>query len=239
MTLTHHDAMKRTDRLWADLVEQSARVQMLTDSALNALFVGDLSTARWVIEQDDAVDRVDLAIERASVALLCDITRWNVALDQSQMRRLLTIVKVNNELERAADLACAAAQRTGALADVLTRDGVKIPPAVSVIANSVIGILRDVSKSLMRSDEVLARVVLQSEHTVEAFKEKIQRDNQDAIARGAMKADLAFLLHEVANVCERIADHATNIAEQVIYLQSGVIVRHTESAWTEVHVSGE
>lgn len=102
------------------------------------------------------------------------------------------------------------------------------------MANSVIGILRDAVGSLMTNDPQLAKVVLQSQHTVTAFKAAIVRDAEEKIAKGKMQVDAAFVLHEVANLCELLADHCTNIAEQVIYLTTGSIVRHTTTSWVEV-----
>jgi phosphate uptake regulator len=77
-------------------------------------------------------------------------------------------------------------------------------------------------------------VVLQSEDAVEAFKAAILQDAERQIAAGAMPVDFAFALHEIANECCRMADHCTNIAEQVIYSLSGAIVRHTDAGWVEV-----
>jgi phosphate uptake regulator len=69
--------------------------------------------------------------------------------------------------------------------------------------------------------------VLQSQHAVTAFKAAILRDAEEKIAKGAMGVDFAFRLHELASQCELMADHCTNMAEQVIYVTTGAIVRHT------------
>lgn len=230
MATTPQGFEKRLGRLHADVVDQGRRVGMLLEAAFDAAFARNEGAADRAIAQDDNIDRVDVAIERASVQLLNDATNEGCALSEAQLRAVLTIVKINNELERVADAGCRIAEQVD---DFLTVRG-EIPETFRVMANSVVGILRDAVRAYDRSDAVLARVVLQSENAVEAFKAAILRDAEERIAQGGMSVDFAFALHEVANQAERMADHCTNIAEQVIYSVTGAIVRHTEGCWVDV-----
>ena len=108
------------------------------------------------------------------------------------------------------------------------------PETFRVMANSVVGIMRDTCTAYSRSDATLAKVVLQSEDCIEAFKVAILKDAESRIAQGSMHVDFAFTLHEIANECCSMADHCTNIAEQIIYSLTGAIVRHMEGRWVEV-----
>ena len=223
---------KRLDRLRADLVEQGRRVQSLVDSAFEAVFNRDIELADRVIEQDNVIDRVDVDLERASVKLLSDATvpDSTTSVSHADIRTLLTVVKVNNELERIADLAVDVARRVKSLA----MGTGEMPDTIRVMSNSALGIIRDVIRALEQSDANLAAVVLQSEDAVETFKDAILRDAEERIAAGELGLDEAFLRHEIASLCERMADHCTNIAEQVIYSATGKIVRHTDGRWEEV-----
>lgn len=226
------DFATRLGHLRADLVEQGRRVQSLVEAAFESLFDRDPQAASRVIGQDDIIDQVDVDLERASVKLLSDATgsHGDASVDQTHVRTLLTVVKVNNELERIADLAVNVAR----CVESFPADSKGMPKTFRVMSNSVVGIIRDVNRALDRSDPDLALVVLNSEDTVESFKKAILRDAEEHIAAGDLGVDEAFLLHEIANLCERMADHCTNIAEQVIYSATGKIVRHTDGRWEEV-----
>lgn len=230
MPTTPQGFADRLEGLKGALVEQGQRVQTLLEDAFAATFDKDEERAAEVVDRDDEVDRVDVEVERAAVTLLTDATNEGAKLDAHQLRTILTIVKINNELERIADGAVAIAER----AQTLARLGSAIPTTFQVMANSVVGILRDTNRSFQRSDPALARVVLQSEHTVEEFKAAILQEAERRLASGDTPVEFAFALHEIANECCRMADHCTNIAEQVIYLVSGAIVRHTDGKWVEV-----
>lgn len=239
MPTTQAEFSGRIVRLRADLVEQGRRVQSMVEGAFDALFTLNAAKAADVLRQDDIIDRVDVELERACVGLLADATRETRSLGEVELRQVLTIAKINNELERIADVAVDLSEllhtRDGAGTEPPGKNGrPPIPDTFRVIANSVVGILRDTTTALQKQDAALAKLVLQSQHAVTTFKAAIVRDAEKAIAAGKMPVDFAFLLHEVANLSEIIADHCTNIAEQVIYVTTGAIVRHMEAAWVEV-----
>ncbi|MFG0242504.1 MAG: phosphate uptake regulator PhoU [Phycisphaerales bacterium JB054] len=221
---THLDAISKT------LVEQGHRVAGLYESACDAVFSMDVQAARAVVDADDEIDSVDLEIEQRTVALLGEVASRAEEVSAGELRRMLTIVKVNNELERTADAAAAIA----ALAPQFAEIGIALPDTLRVLTNSVAGILRDITRSIERGDPRLAKAVLDAEDTVEAFKSQLLRDAERGIAAGEVSVDYAFAVHELTNQCERIADHATNIAEQVIYVKTGAIVRHTDAGWIEL-----
>lgn len=220
----------RLERLRADLVRQHDRIRALLESCFEAVFARDPARAARAIALDDEIDRVDVEIEKAAVQLLTDATHENARLEPAQLRAVLTIVKVNNELERIADCGVAIAERA---TDFREMSGT-IPETFQVMANSVVGIIRDTSLAFERSDAALAKVVLQSEDCVEAFKAAILKDAERKLGSAMMQVDFAFALHEIANGCCKIADHSTNIAEQIIYAVTGAIVRHTDAGWVEV-----
>lgn len=221
---------QRAESLRADLVAQGRRVQSMLEASFLALFDRNPERATWAIREEDSVDAADVTIERACVALLTDATRQGAELGEQQLRAVLTIVKVNNELERVADVASEiAAMTTRGIAGATA-----FPDTFRVMANSVIGILRDTNAAVHGNDTNLANIVLQSQHTVAAFKDAVLKAAEQQLANGAISTESAFLLHEIANQCELIADHCTNIAEQVIYLITGAIVRHMESSWVQV-----
>lgn len=221
---------ERIESLRVSLFEQGRRVQALLELAFNGLFQRDIEQAKRCVEADDEIDRVDVELERAAVALLSDAVKQGASLDHDQLRMVLTIVKCNNELERVADCAVEIAELAAHMRSLAS----PLPDTFRVMANSSVGILRDTCACIQKKDALLAKVVLQSQHAVTAFKDAVLRDAEERIAKGQMSVDFAFRLHEVATVCEVVADHCTNMAEQIIYSTTGAIVRHTEAKWIEL-----
>jgi phosphate transport system protein len=223
----------RIDRLKTDVVSQARRVLGAVETAFDAVFSSDPRKAELVVQGDDDIDNVDVAIEKSAVQLLADATRENAALDTRELRVVLMLAKINNELERIADAAVDVCELIRPVAEA-GANARSYPDTFRVMANSVIGIVRDTGSAVQRGDPRIAKVVLQSQHAVTAFKAAILRDAETQIASGKMPVDFAFRLHEIASQCELIADHCTNISEQVIYAETGAIVRHMESRWVEI-----
>lgn len=222
--------VRRIDRLRADLLEQGRRVGAMLEQSVEALFERDDEKGRRVVEADEVIDRVDVEVERAAVRLLRDVAQTVAAVDDDQLRMVLTIVKINNELERIADAAVEIAQMRREVGDS------DLPGAFRVMANSVIGLVRDTNRCFEALDTALARRVLSSDETIDEFERMILRDTQRALAAGEIEVDAAFALHAIAARLEIIDDHCSNIAEQVIYVATGAIVRHQDGQWSEPRV---
>ncbi len=235
MPTTTERFVNTTASLRDELVGQGRRVQAMVDAAFEAIFLASSDRAAWVVAHDDIVDAVDVALERSCVELLTEATGSGAQLSESQLRLVLTIVKVNNELERTADVAVELAEMVLSSKVMAGNGGQCLPDTFRVMANSVLGIVRDVNSSVEQLDPALANIVLQSQHAVTAFKDAVLRSAEIKLARNEMTADFAFSLHEIATACEIIADHCSNIAEQVIYLTTGAVVRHGHSSWERVH----
>ena len=219
--------MSTFDSKLAELVQtlnaQGKTVLKATLAAVEAFFDGDSEKASRVVRDDKAIDRVDVEIELESIELLAMGETNPYAL-----RSVLTIVKVNNELERIADCAVN-------IAECIPEDFNSIremPQTFRVMANSVIGMIRDANRSLQDRNPELARQVLLFDDTVDKFRKGILMDAQSKLAKGIFDVDFAFGLISVTKALERMADHATNICEQVIYLETGQTVRHNPDGWS-------
>jgi len=214
---------QRLDRLHFDIVQQGQRVEGMVERAFESVFDADRAKAEQVVRDDDYIDRVDIEIEKAAVELLT-LGERNAA----QIRMVLTIVKVNNEWERIADLGAGVAD----LVVLVSQCKECFPPTLRVTVNSVIGMIRDANLSMRDLDSSRARQVLASDDLVEKFRRTLLREVQEQLSRGACTVDFASAFWTIGNAIERMADHTTNIAEQVIYVESGQIVRHLSEGWT-------
>lgn len=217
-------AIASIQELQARLNEQGERVLEMLTLAVEAYFDHDDAKARRVVSMDDLIDSVDVAIERASIPLL-----GTVGGRESEVRRVLTIVKVNNELERIADCGVNIAEQVighQKLSDPM-------PPTFRVMANSVLGMLRDSVRALASSNADLARQVLLFDDTVDRFRNELIMQAQEQVALGAISVRFAFRLTGATRNMERVADHSTNICEQAIYLLTGKIVRHRPDGWSD------
>ncbi|MHC4827553.1 MAG: phosphate signaling complex protein PhoU [Planctomycetota bacterium] len=215
---------KKLAQLKSDLVTQGDRVNEMTLKSVDSLFDHDEAKAGEVVQYDAVIDKADVEIERASIPLLA-----MGEADDHGIRSVLTIVKINNELERIADCAVNVAETVQEYGDLQER----IPATFRVMANSVVGMLRDANRALSQADTNLAQQVLAFDDTVDEFKREIILKAQKRVATGEISAEIAFKLLRVTQALERIADHCTNICEQVIYLESGLIVRHLPEGWTK------
>lgn len=219
---------RRIARLKGEMTAQAQRAQGLIERAVEAAFERSAEKALAVVGADAEIDRADIAIEKEAVALLADATREGAALTPQQLRLVLTIVKMNNEVERIADGAVSIAEQVPAFVAM----GAGPPATFRVMANSVIGICEGVSRAFEKMDADQARVALRSDDAALAFKKLLLRESQERIASGALGVDAGFALHAMASDLERIADHACNIAEQVIYAATGAVTRQEGGRWT-------
>ena len=215
------DFQKSLEYVLDDLLSQGCRVTDLSLLAVESYFQNDAAAAAKAIREDVMVDHVDVQIERACINLMGH--RPSEMFDQ---RSILTIVKVNNELERIADCAVNIAEA------VKQRKSTEVPDTLQVMANSVVGMVRDAVEVLRTRDTTLAQRVLGFDDTVDAFKDELVSRAQTALANGVVSVGAAMQLLTVVREVEQIADHCTNICEQVIYLETGKIVRHLASGWT-------
>ena len=214
---------RKLSQLQADLNTQGARVSDQLLQAVESSFGGDSALAQKVVESDEIIDKADVEIERACIELL----RIG-ASDEHGIRSVLTIVKVNNELERIADCAVNVAESAMKSEKLV----LMAPPTFRVMANSVVGMARDTNQALAEADTGMAVRVLSFDDTVSRFRKEIVLDVQHRTSNGDLDPLVAFELLAVTRSLERIADHCTNICEQVIYLETGKIVRHLPEGWS-------
>lgn len=222
--MTEAEFQDRLKQLHHDINDQGARVADLATRAFDAVFDADADLARQVVTEDDEINRIDIEIERSAVALLSS----GVASDCS-VRMVLTIVKVNNELERIADLAADIADQVVLVAHV----DEPLPATMRVMVNSVLGMIRDTQRTMRDLDVVRARAVLASDDLVEEFKTTIMREAQELFAAEKYTIDFVLAMWRIAAATNRMAAHTTNICEQVIYVESGQIVRHSAGGWSD------
>ncbi|WP_372717043.1 phosphate signaling complex protein PhoU [Novipirellula sp.] len=206
------------DHLHRDILSLSAVVEEMIGNAGRALQDGRTDLAEKVIHDDEEVDQQEVAIEEECLKMLA--LHHPVAID---LRRIATVIKVNNDLERIADLAVSVAQRALGVKDY---PRFVIPEGVGPMVTKVSGMVREALDAFVNMDTDIARSVILRDDEVDAL-------NTDLInrLRLTMQQDAQFVaaaLHCFSAIrhLERIADLATNIAEDAIYLVDGEIVRH-------------
>lgn len=196
-------------------------VEDILSEACGSVFDTDATRAALVIERDREVDAAEVEVESEVIRLLALFQP--VGLD---LRVLCTILKVNNNLERVADCAVNIAERARYLqAQPLALQHERLRRLCTLVRKT----LRDAIQAYGTDDAEAARLVIAEEPNVDRLYGQVVREVVAAAndAEGEVAPHLDLM--SVSKNLERIADHATNVAEDVIFLATGEIVRHQRS----------
>jgi phosphate transport system protein len=174
--------------------------------------------ASQVIEKDTEIDHAEVAVEEECLKLMA--LHQPVAID---LRFIVAVLKLNNDLERIGDLAVNIAERAVFLQEI---PAVPIPFDFDAMAAKAAHMLKKSIDALVDGNVPAAVKVRQADDEVDAINRDMYEKVKDAIRKHPEHVDALIHLLSVSRHLERIADHATNIAEDVIYLVKGDIVRH-------------
>jgi phosphate transport system protein len=200
------------------LMEMGGLVASGIHLAVRALIEQNRGLAEEVIRQEPTVDRMEMEIDRIATRLLA--LRQPVARD---LRLLTVALKISTDLERIGDLALHIAERSVTLID---DPRVKPTTDIQKIAALVESMLLKCLNAFVNGDADLAHSVLLSDNEVDQLRDAVHGDLLQVMQSGPDLVTPAIDLLSIARNLERIGDHATNIAEDVIFLVKGVDVRH-------------
>lgn len=200
------------------ILAMGALVEEATNLAISSLVHRRPELAEQVLLGDDAIDRMELDVEDTCLKVL--------ALHQpvaSDLRFIVAVMKVNNDLERMGDHAQNIAKRSSDLAS-------QAPLDVDLeFGDMMEAVRRMVSRSLdalVRGDTDIAREVIASDDEVDRMHRQMFADLEDLMRRDPDSVSRAVLTLSVARHLERIADLATNIAEDIVFMVEGEVIRH-------------
>ncbi len=191
-------------------------------NAVRALHERDINLAHEVIRGDDVIDMQENRIEEECLKMLA--LHQPVATD---LRRIAAVFKINNDLERMADLAVNIAERAVCLAGL---PRMSIPEKLQHMADLTVRMVRQALQAFVKKDTREARSVCQLDDAVDRYNAEIIRELIHIMHATPELIEAGLSLFSAARHLERIADHATNIGEDVIYLVEGDIVRHHPEA---------
>ena len=217
MTQRHFD--DELAELKAKLVRMAGLAEDQIDKALAALLNRDSAQARQVIERDHQVNALDVEIDEECIRLL--------ALHQPaarDLRLVTTAMKISTELERISDLAENICERT-----IELNEEPQLKPYIDIprMGNSARMMVKESIDAFVKDDAALARKVLTDDDLVDDLMEQVFRELLSYMIEDPHTITRAIRLSFIAKYLERVADHATNIAELVVYLVEGKIIRHT------------
>lgn len=206
------------DRLKARLLEMGGMAEDRVRSAVKALVDRDISLVDAVIDGDGPINQLHIEIDSRCVKLL--------ALHQpmaADLRAILSAVKINTDLERVGDLAINIAEAGRRyLGHTPVKELIDIPRMAEIAQ----GMLRDALDCFVRRDTALAQQVLDADDALDALKTQVFRELLTYMLQDPHTIEASLDLILVSRHLERIGDHATNIAEDVIFMVSARDVRH-------------
>ncbi len=195
-----------------DLVEGATR------KALEALSERRLDLAQEVIAGDELVDEREVHFEEECLKVLA--LNAPVAAD---LRMVIAFLKANNDLERIGDLAKNIAQRAEFLA---TQQDVEIPPRIRELGRRVRSMLSDALDCVVNTDVDKARLVIEQDEEVDRLHGEFYAVTQERLVAYPDRTEEIIQVLSVSRYLERIADQATNIAEDVVFMVEGEVIRH-------------
>ncbi|MDP2941378.1 MAG: phosphate signaling complex protein PhoU [Candidatus Omnitrophota bacterium] len=202
-----------------DILRMGALAEEAIYKSIEALKARDKQAAQKIIDDDANIDNLELAIDERCIDLLA---RYQpMAKD---LRFIATGMKINAELERIADIAVDIAQRTSEIADKpLLKPLIDIPKLTALAQKMV----KDSIDAFVKSDIALAKEVVLSDSAADQLRNVIQKELiEDYMVQDGATAPRAVQLLLIARFLERACDHATNIAEDVIYMVKAEVVKH-------------
>jgi len=200
------------------LIEMSGLIEDRVYQATMSIIKRDDALAQAVINGDSEIDRMEVAIDEQCLKLLA--LYQPVAVD---LRFIVAVMKINNDLERVGDLAVNIAERSAFLT---TQEKIEFPFDLEEMAIMAEGMLTRSIDALINQDVREAFRIRSEDDQVDAYNREMYSRIKDDLLK--QPENINSLLHAISigRHLERIADHATNIAEEVIYLVEARIVRH-------------
>jgi phosphate transport system protein len=205
--------------LHKDILKMAIMAQEAIFKSIEALKNRDKPQAQGVVDDDSKIDQLELEIDEKCIDLIA--RHQPMAGD---LRFITTGMKINAELERIADLAVDIAQRVLELVDKPILKPLIDIPKLSVVAQNMV---RDAIDAFVNRDTELAKKVVLSDSQADKLRNLVQDELiNDYMAKDPSTANRAVPLLLIARHLERICDHTTNIAEDVIYMVGGKVVKH-------------
>jgi len=206
------------DQLRYKLVMMATKVEILITHSIEAIRKRDAAVVETALAMDKEIDQMEIEIEEAAISL---IARYQPAA--GDLRFLVGAIKINNDLERIGDHGVNIAQSAAVLAG---RPHVKVLADIPWMAGLAVSMLKDSLDSFISADPEKAREVCTRDDQVDELKDQILRivltfmmEKPDFISEG-----MTLIL--VARNLERIADLATDISEEAIYIHQGKVIKH-------------
>ncbi|HTK82888.1 MAG TPA: phosphate signaling complex protein PhoU [Bacteroidota bacterium] len=209
---------KELESLKTSLIKMGSIVEDAVGIAIKAMTGHDAETAQKIIDGDERVNILEMEIDNAIVDLL--------ALQQpvaSDLRLILAAQKINNDLERIGDHAVNIAESARSLARMTGNDPLLELPKMSEIAQSM---LRNALDAFIHRDPSLGKSVLAEDNTIDDLNREMTQEVIQLMKKNRETIDGGLELIRVSRNLERIADLATNIAEEVIFITEARIVKH-------------
>ena len=202
-----------------EILELGGMVEVAINDAILALNNRRIDLAEKVIEREDAINEKEVHIEEECLKILA--LHQPVAVD---LRFIVVTLKVNNDLERMGDFALNVAERAIFLA---SHDPIpSLPDFVNVMPDVVRTMVRNTLDALVKLDMDMANEVIQMDDIIDDINRRMYGELQALMEKDPSTIERAIQLLSTSRYLERIADLATNIAEDVVFMVEGRVVRH-------------
>ncbi len=215
---SHSSVQKRLEPLRQYVLRMGHLAEAILDKALQSVSERSLDLAREVAGDDLPIDRLDVEIDRAVLELLA--LQAPVAQD---LREVIAIKTAATDLERVGDIARNIAENAIRLCAL---PAVSPPPALQVLADSSRRALRHAVLAVANHDAVLAREVIASDDAIDADEEENFRSGLAKIRSSPESSEQEVYFILIGRNLERVGDHATNIAEDVILVVESLNLKH-------------
>ena len=204
-----------------DILSMCAMVEEVIHRAVQGIREPSKALASELAAKDDEIDQFDVRIEEECLKILA--LHQPVAMD---LRRTATVLKVTGELERVADLGVHISERASCLPAL---PEVNLPESFDRMVSLSLEMLHRAIDAYVDLDSAAARQVCQDDQIVDDLNREIIDDLVEQMRTSPNLVEPALHLFSVTRHIERVADHASNIAEDVVYLVEGEIIRHRDS----------
>jgi phosphate transport system protein len=212
---------RQIDGLKQKILYVGTLVEEAIAKAISALVNRDALLAEKIIANDSVIDRMEVEVEEECLKILA--LYQPVAAD---LRFVVATLKINNDLERMGDLARNIAKRVAFIAKA---EPIDVPIDFRGMATQAQHMVKQSLDALVNADAHLARQVRIEDDAVDEARQRIRQQVLQGIRRNPDKTEYLLKLNSVSKHLERLADMATNVAEDVIYMVEGEIVRHQAS----------